>query len=108
MVDISEDMLERRLEYMRKQSRGSSAKRQHKRDISALRVEVKRSSSSKRIDEYNNEPKTAYMRETGGLKGKGRFSVSIGLQCDLKLAHPHYRAMQTQVNRLKVELDKKK
>ena len=95
MVDISEDMLERRLEYMRKKSRGSSAQKQSKRDVSGLRVEVKRSSSSKRLDVYNNDPKTAYMRETGGLQGKGAYCVSIGLQVDLKLAHPHYRAMQT-------------
>ena len=88
------------------QSRGSSAQRPGWRDRSGLRVEVKRSSSSKRQDEWNNEPKTVYMRETGDLQGKGRFCVNIGVQCDLKLAHPHYRAMQTQLNRLKVELDK--
>lgn len=108
VVDISEEMLERRLEYMKRQSRGSSAQRPGWRDRSGLRVEVKRSSSSKRQDEWNNEPKTVYMRETGDLQGKGRFCVNIGVQCDLKLAHPHYRAMQTQLNRLKVELDKKK
>ena len=33
--------------------------------------------------------------------------MNIGIQCDLKLAHPHFRAIQSQVNKLKVDLEKK-
>ena len=33
--------------------------------------------------------------------------MSVGVQCDLKLAHPHFRAIQSQVNKLKVDLEKK-
>ena len=33
--------------------------------------------------------------------------MSVGVQCDLKLAHPHFRAVQSQVNKLKVDLEKK-
>ena len=79
VVDISEDMLERRLSAMNKESRGSSEKKSRRKDRSNLRVEIKRTSSAKRERDYSNEPKTVYLRETEDLKGKGRFCVNIGI-----------------------------
>ena len=79
VVDISEDMLDRRLSSMRKESRGSSEKKSRRKDRSNLRVEIKRTSSAKRERDYTNEPKTVYLRETEDLKGKGRFCVNVGI-----------------------------
>ena len=63
--------------------------------------------SSSRAEEDSPEPATVYLRETENLKSKGKYAMSVGVQCDLKLAHPHFRAVQSQVNKLKVDLEKK-
>ena len=66
-----------------------------------------RSSSSRAGDDEYPEPATVYLRETENLKSKSKYAMSVGVQCDLKLAHPHFRAIQSQVNKLKVDLEKK-
>ena len=79
VVDISEDMLDRRLSPMRKEGRGSSEKKSRRKDRSNLRVEIKRTSSAKRESIYGKSPESVYLRETGHLKGRGRFCVNVGI-----------------------------
>ena len=70
-----------------------------------MSVQVRSSSVENQSD--IREPDTVYLRETENLKAKALYCVNVGVQCDLKLAHPHFRAIQAQVNKLKVDLEKK-
>ena len=107
-VDVGEEMLEKRMEYLRMERKkrsstvsGRSSSQSHRRPPG---INI---SSLKRDTDLATEPKSVYFRETEHLKAKGINNCSIGVQCDLKLAHPHFRALQAQVNELKADLEKK-
>ena len=87
-VDLSEDMLEKRLQAMK-----------------SRRLSKSNADNTRKTSEISEE--NYMLRENGTTKVKGLYSLSMGTQCDLKLAHPHFRQLQTQVNKLKVDLEKK-
>ena len=106
-VDISEDMLEKKLAYMRANSvKVKSGRRSRSNHTRPKNISVNVRKESTEGDDYP-DPETVYLRETENLRQKSMYMLSIGVQCDLKLAHPHFRAIQSQVNKLKVELEKK-